>query len=204
MMAIAISCDPVVILADEPTTALDVTVQRRVLDLLDRLVDEEGCALLLITHDLAVVSEMCDRVVTMYGGHIVESGSANDMLNAPRHPYTEALLLTSRAVSVDGVASGLLPSIAGSVPAAGNFPHGCPFRDRCEHAIGACVEMPPMVSAPIVAAPMVGAPMVGAPMVSAPMAGDGVGSTVHAVACWNPVGEKPEMSAREQVSANGD
>jgi oligopeptide/dipeptide ABC transporter ATP-binding protein len=159
MMAIAISCDPDVILADEPTTALDVTVQRRVLDLLDRLVAEEGCALLLITHDLAVVSELCDRVLTMYGGRLVESGSTPDMLGRPRHPYTRALLNTSMAVSVDGAAPGTdLPSIPGSVPSAGSFPAGCPFRVRCDRHLDACVEMPAMTSA-----------------------GD------HSVACWNPV-----------------
>jgi oligopeptide/dipeptide ABC transporter ATP-binding protein len=159
MMAIAISCDPDVILADEPTTALDVTVQRRVLDLLDRLVAEERCALLLITHDLAVVSDMCDRVLTMYGGRLVESGSTTDMLGEPRHPYTRALLATSMAVSVDGPAPGVdLPSIPGSVPGAGSFPAGCPFRVRCDRSLDACVEMPAMTSV-----------------------GD------HSVACWNPV-----------------
>jgi peptide/nickel transport system ATP-binding protein len=159
MMAIAISCDPDVILADEPTTALDVTVQRRVLDLLDRLVAEEGCALLLITHDLAVVSEMCDRVLTMYGGRGVESGTTTAMLEAPRHPYTEALLATSAAVSVDGLAPGAdLPSIPGFVPGAGHFPSGCPFRARCPHETDACGVMPPLA-----------------------------GLDDHEVACWNPV-----------------
>jgi peptide/nickel transport system ATP-binding protein len=159
LMAIAISCDPDVILADEPTTALDVTVQRRVLDLLDRLVAEEGCALLLITHDLAVVSEMCDRVLTMYGGRVVESGTTTAMLEAPRHPYTEALLATSAAVSVDGLAPGAdLPSIPGFVPGAGHFPSGCPFRARCPHETDACGVMPPLA-----------------------------GLDDHEVACWNPV-----------------
>jgi oligopeptide/dipeptide ABC transporter ATP-binding protein len=144
MIASAISCDPDVILADEPTTALDVTVQRRVLDLLDRLVDEEGCALLLIAHDLAVVSEVCDRVVTMYGGRVVESGSVAQIIDEPHHPYTKALLATSKALSVTEAASGAdLPSIPGTVPSAGHFPRGCPFRDRCERSTDACGEMPP-------------------------------------------------------------
>ncbi len=144
MIASALSCDPEVILADEPTTALDVTVQRRVLDLLDRLVDETGCALLLIAHDLAVVSEVCDRVVTMYGGRVVESGSVAQIIDEPRHPYTRALLATSTALSVAETSSGAnLPSIPGSVPSAGHFPQGCPFRDRCDRRVDACVEMPP-------------------------------------------------------------
>ncbi|MGH9067235.1 MAG: ABC transporter ATP-binding protein [Acidimicrobiales bacterium] len=159
MMAMAISCDPEVILADEPTTALDVTVQRRVLELLGRLVDEEGCALLLITHDLAVVSETCDRVVTMYGGRVVESGPAGIMLSRPWHPYTDALLATSHAVSVDGVTVGEeLPAIPGSVPAAGRFPPGCPFRDRCPRAGEECHTMPGTT-----------------------------GEGPHQVACWHPV-----------------
>ncbi|MCU4184952.1 ABC transporter ATP-binding protein [Acidiferrimicrobium sp. IK] len=161
MMAIAISCDPDVILADEPTTALDVTVQRRVLELLDRLVREEGSALLLITHDLAVVSEMCDRVVTMYGGRVVESGSVESMLTAPQHPYTDALLAASSAVSIDGASGEPLPAIAGSVPAAGQFPPGCPYRDRCPRASQQCTTMPPL---------------------------EAVGD--RTVACWHPVGRE--------------
>jgi len=165
MIASAISCDPDVILADEPTTALDVTVQRRVLDLLDRIVTEERCAFLLIAHDLAVVSEVCDRVITMYGGHLVESGLVGDVIDDPWHPYTRALLDTSRALSVDGVAPGTdLPSIAGTVPSAGHFPAGCPFRDRCENRVDACVTMPPMK----------------------------VNGT-HSIACWNPVSSLSEL-----------
>jgi oligopeptide/dipeptide ABC transporter ATP-binding protein len=145
MMASAISCDPELILADEPTTALDVTVQKRVLELLDRLVAEEGCGLLLITHDLAVVSQMCDRVVTMYGGRVVEAGPSARLLAGPSHPYTAALLATSSAVSIDNqTPGGDLPTIAGSVPSAGRFPSGCPYRDRCDHQDGACAQMPPM------------------------------------------------------------
>jgi peptide/nickel transport system ATP-binding protein len=162
MMAIALSCDPDVILADEPTTALDVTVQRRVLELLDRLVSQEGCALLLITHDLAVVSEMCDRVVTMYGGRVVETGSVRSMLTEPRHPYTDALLATSSAVTIDGAGGGQLPAIAGSVPPAGQFPPGCPFRDRCPRSSEKCHTMPPLQPA-----------------------GEGT------VACWHPVDHRP-------------
>lgn len=159
MIAIAVSCDPDVILADEPTTALDVTVQRRVLELLDRLVAEEGCALVMIAHDLAVVSEVCDRVITMYGGRLVESGSVGDVIDDSWHPYTRALLETSMALSIDGGELGEnLPSIPGTVPSAGHFPAGCPFRDRCDRRLDACVTMPPMRV-----------------------------KGTHSVACWNPV-----------------
>ncbi len=143
VMAMAISCCPRVLLADEPTTALDATVQAKVIHLLDRLVDEQGCALVLITHDLAVVSQTCDRVVTMYGGHVVESGPSAAVLDAPRHPYTAGLVATAAAVTLDGpTPTGRLPSIPGSVPADGRFPSGCPFRDRCERAVPRCTEVP--------------------------------------------------------------
>ena len=167
MMAIAISCDPLLVVADEPTTALDVTVQRRVLELLDRLVAEEGCALLLITHDLAVVSEMCDRVVTMYGGRVVEVGPVERMVSSPAHPYTEALLATSLAVSIDAPSDGALPTIAGNVPAAGQFPSGCAFRDRCPRRAPACEETPLLA-----------------------------GDATHKVACWRPITEPVGSPAR--------
>jgi oligopeptide/dipeptide ABC transporter ATP-binding protein len=122
-------------------------------------VAEEGCALLMITHDLAVVSELCDRVLTMYGGRLVEQGPAAEMLSHPRHPYTDALLATSSAISVDSSApGGSLPSIPGSVPSAGHFPAGCPYRDRCTRAIDPCAQFPELV-----------------------VEGD------MALACWNPV-----------------
>ncbi|WP_222432149.1 ABC transporter ATP-binding protein [Leekyejoonella antrihumi] len=145
MLAMATACEPSVILADEPTTALDVTVQSRMLELMRKLVAEQNSALLLITHDLAVVSEMSDRILTMYGGHIVESGSTKSLLDHPRHPYTSALVATSNAVTVDSKApAGALPMIEGSVPATGQFPTGCPFRDRCPRADEKCAVMPPL------------------------------------------------------------
>jgi oligopeptide/dipeptide ABC transporter ATP-binding protein len=159
MIAIAIAGDPDLILADEPTTALDVTVQQKILTLLARIVREEGCALVLIAHDLAVVSTVCDRVVTMYGGRVVETGSVDDILTQPRHPYTAALLATSSAIAVDVESIGMvLPSIPGSVPSAGHFPTGCPFRDRCPEATSTCHESPVMETE-----------------------GD------HRVACWHPI-----------------
>jgi peptide/nickel transport system ATP-binding protein len=145
MLAMAIACDPAVILADEPTTALDVTVQAQMLALMARLVTEENAALLLISHDLAVVSGMCERVMVMYGGHVVESGSTAQVLAAPRHPYTAGLIATSVAVALDSDRTRLeVPYIPGQVPAVGSFPVGCPFRSRCDRATAECAVMPPI------------------------------------------------------------
>ncbi len=144
MLAMALACDPAVLVCDEPTTALDVTVQARMLRLIDRLVDEEGSALLFITHDLAVVSGLCQRVLVMYGGHIVESGPTADVFAAPRHPYTAGLLDASAATTdrrrLDE--RGRLPTIPGTVPAAGHFPSGCVFRTRCPRATEICASEP--------------------------------------------------------------
>ncbi len=143
LIAIALACDPALILADEPTTALDVTVQAQVLSLLQRLVREERSALLLISHDLAVVSSVCDRILVMYGGTVVESAPTREILTAPRHPYTVALLDTSRGISADGeAAAGQLPTIPGAVPAWDQFPFGCVFRGRCPREQDRCREVP--------------------------------------------------------------
>jgi peptide/nickel transport system ATP-binding protein len=148
MLAMAIAADPAVILADEPTTALDVTVQQQVLDLLSRLVAEEGAALVLISHDLAVVSGVCERITVMYGGRVAEAGTSRQVLTAPRHPYTAALIATSAAVSLDSDRSrAVLPAIGGQVPAAGAFPAGCPFRGRCDRATAECESVPPLEQA---------------------------------------------------------
>lgn len=158
-LAIAIACNPKLIVADEPTTALDTTVQRRMLDLMRRLVAEDGMALLLITHDIAVVSEMCDRTMTMYGGRLIESASTDAILRYPRHPYTRALLESSHAVSVDSdMPAGALPTVPGAVPPDGVFPAGCPFRTRCPDGDAQCQVMPALE----------------------PLAD-------HLVACWHPV-----------------
>jgi len=157
MVAMAIACSPALVLADEPTTALDVTVQAQVLELLARLVSEEDAALVLISHDLAVVSGMCDRLLVMYGGRIVESGPTNVVLEQPRHPYTVGLLATSTAMAEGAARGRTLPTIRGSVPGLGQFPAGCVFRSRCERATDRCRTTPPL-------------------------AGEG-----HAFACWHPV-----------------
>jgi oligopeptide/dipeptide ABC transporter ATP-binding protein len=141
MIAIALANGPSVLLADEPTTALDVTVQAQVLELILDGVAERGAALLFITHDLAVVATVCERVMVMYGGRVVESGSVREVFTRPRHPYTQGLLAASDLADLDG--DGRLRTIAGSVPAAGRFPDGCVFRNRCPNAADDCAVLPP-------------------------------------------------------------
>jgi peptide/nickel transport system ATP-binding protein len=141
MIAMAMACSPDVLLADEPTTALDVTVQAQILDLLGELVDAGGASLLLITHDLPVVASVCQRVLVLYGGYIVESGTTDAVFFTPRHPYTRALLDAIPPLDED-VPSRKLPAIPGTVPGLGAFPPGCPFRNRCPRATDVCASMP--------------------------------------------------------------
>jgi peptide/nickel transport system ATP-binding protein len=130
MIAAALSADPELIIADEPTTALDVTVQAQILDLLKRKRDEQGLSILLITHDLGIVSTMADRVAVMYAGRIVEDGATHDIFTDPQHPYTEALLKASLLEAEHGK----LFSIPGSVAQARAMDHGCRFLPRCPKA----------------------------------------------------------------------
>jgi peptide/nickel transport system ATP-binding protein len=143
MIAMATACSPELLIADEPTTALDVTVQAQILQLLVELVESEGASLLLITHDLPVVANVCQQVLVLYGGYIVESGAVDAVFWQPRHPYTRALLDAIPPLD-DELPSRKLPAIAGSVPGIGEFPPGCPFRNRCPRADSACVVMPPL------------------------------------------------------------
>jgi peptide/nickel transport system ATP-binding protein len=160
LIAMATACEPDLLLADEPTTALDVTVQAQILDLLSSLVADLGSTLLLITHDLAVVDMVCDAVLVLYGGRLVEEGSVAGVFGSPRHPYTSALL--DVIPRLDGErTSRHLPAIPGLVPGLGQFPPGCPFRNRCPRADARCVAMPPLVDTDDVR---------------------------HRVACWHPVG----------------
>jgi oligopeptide/dipeptide ABC transporter ATP-binding protein len=146
MIAMALACAPALLVADEPTTALDVTVQAQIVDLLDDLRRETGMAVLLITHDLGVVSQYCDRVAVMYGGRVVETATAADLFAHPRHRYTEALLRTIPAANPPGTT---LPAIAGAVPPPGQRPPGCAFHPRCTAALDRCrAEMPPLTGAP--------------------------------------------------------
>lgn len=131
MIAIALSCEPDLLIADEPTTALDVTIQAQILDLIADLRRRLGMAIMLITHDLGVVAEVCDRVVVMYAGEVVEQGTATDIFNNPRHPYTEGLM---RAIPRLGKSAERLAVIPGAVPAATSWPAGCRFNPRCPYA----------------------------------------------------------------------
>ena len=144
MLAIALAARPKLLIADEPTTALDVTIQAQILDLLAALQRQLGMAVLLVTHDLGVVAERAERVAIMYAGRIVESGAARDVLRAPRHPYTRGLLASIPRV---GAARGeRLTAIPGVVPDLLHLPSGCRFRDRCSEAIADCARIdPPLI-----------------------------------------------------------
>jgi len=142
MIAMALSCGPRILIADEPTTALDVTTQAQILDLLRQLQEREGMTIILITHNLGVVAEMCDEVVVMYLGRVVEQGPVDAIFHAPKHPYTQALL---RSIpSIHATVRTELPSIAGSIPHPYNRPAGCPFHPRCPDVIpGTCNQSEP-------------------------------------------------------------
>jgi oligopeptide/dipeptide ABC transporter ATP-binding protein len=140
MIAIALSCRPSLLIADEPTTALDVTIQAQILDLLVSLQREREMALLLITHDLGVIAEVCDRVVVMYGGQIVETGTTEEILTSPKHPYTQGLLASLPGTGGRDVRLNPIP---GTVPSAVDWPAGCRFRNRCSHAWERCAEFAP-------------------------------------------------------------
>jgi peptide/nickel transport system ATP-binding protein len=141
MIAMALGCEPRLIVADEPTTALDVTVQAQILDLIADLGAQSDMALILVSHDLAVIAQNCERVLVMYGGMTVESGRTLDVLERPAHPYTKALL---RARPRVGAQRGeRLQAIAGSAPSTGAAPNGCPFAGRCPLAIPACSDALP-------------------------------------------------------------
>jgi oligopeptide/dipeptide ABC transporter ATP-binding protein len=140
MIAMAFACNPEVVIADEPTTALDVTVQRQVLDLMLELRRERRTSILLITHDLGVVAETADRVLVMYAGKGVETGTVYEIFDDPRHPYTRALLAS--VPRLDAERSERLPAIPGQPPELLSMPPGCPFQPRCPLAHDRCVEMP--------------------------------------------------------------
>ena len=136
MIAMALACQPRLIIADEPTTALDVTVQAQILDLLKNLTKEMNSALILITHDLGVVARYADRVAVMYGGRIVESASAARLYKYPKHPYTQGLMNSIPTLS--GEPGARLNTIVGQPPDLANLPAGCAFHPRCAHAQDAC------------------------------------------------------------------
>ena len=140
-IAMALSCDPSVLVADEPTTALDVMVQAQILELLDTLCRDFGLALLLVTHDLPVVAQLCDRAAVMYAGEIVEQGSVDALFHDPRHPYTRLLF----AATPDLHGNGALVSIPGSPPRLDRSLEGCPFQPRCDRAFDRCTVQRPLL-----------------------------------------------------------
>lgn len=142
MIAMAISTNPKLLIADEPTTALDVTTQARVMELLSRIVEQRGLAVILITHDLGVASQFCDRLSVMYGGKIVENGSIRDVISNPLHPYTKALINSVCTVDLD-VTKPMI-AIGGQPPVLSNLPTGCTFHPRCPSANKTtCVSVTP-------------------------------------------------------------
>jgi peptide/nickel transport system ATP-binding protein len=159
MIAMALACRPDILIADEPTTALDVTVQAQIFDLLRDLQRDKGTAILLITHDMGAVAEMADRVIVMYAGRVIEQGLSAQVLGQPGHPYTKGLIDCLPELGSSANAARLeLAEIAGVVPSIWELGSGCAFRERCPHALGRCEqEVPPMFA---------------------------VGEDAHGAACW--------------------
>ncbi|WP_233879481.1 ABC transporter ATP-binding protein [Virgibacillus halodenitrificans] len=140
MIAMAMACNPKLLIADEPTTALDVTIQAQILDLMRKLRDERDTAIMLITHDLGVVAEMCDRVVVMYAGKVVEETDVETLFTEPQHPYTKGLI---GSIPKLGENAAKLESIPGNVPTPANMPKGCKFAPRCKSVMDICWEKDP-------------------------------------------------------------
>jgi oligopeptide/dipeptide ABC transporter ATP-binding protein len=144
MIALALSCNPSVLIADEPTTALDVTIQAQILLRMRELRDETGAAIVLVTHDLGVVADIADRIAVMYAGRIVEHGTLDEIFYDPQHPYTWGLL--GSIPRLDRPKPKRLHSIEGTPPSLINLPQGCKFRPRCPHAFEKCREEPELKS----------------------------------------------------------
>jgi peptide/nickel transport system ATP-binding protein len=145
-IAVALACDPKLLIADEPTTALDVTVQKQILDLLSSLQTEQHMAMILITHDLGVVAGRTDWIAVMYAGKVVEEAPTKRLFREMRHPYTEALMLS--IPRVEQRSHTRLSAIPGRPPDAVNLPPGCPFAPRCRYAQPQCLEEPPPLAGP--------------------------------------------------------
>jgi oligopeptide transport system ATP-binding protein len=176
MIAIALACNPKLLIADEPTTALDVTIQAQIMELLQQIQEQTGTSIILITHDLGVVAEMANRIIVMYAGKVVEKGTLNEIFYDPRHPYTWGLL---RSVPrLDSDANAELASIPGTPPDLFAPPKGCAFAARCPYAMEVCLEKDPEHF---------------------------VASDTHSAACWlqHPDAPKVERPIKEGVRANG-
>jgi len=169
MIAMAVACDPKVLVADEPTTALDVTVQAGILQVLRDLRDRLGTSILFITHDLGVIADVADRVVVMYAGRVVEAGPVGDLFARPRHRYTAGLMAASPQPGRHAGADRL-DEIPGLVPVLSEQPDACTFADRCPAADQRCREQRPPLAAPDRA----------------------TGDPAHVAACWHPVPAVPE------------
>ena len=141
MIAMALACEPDLLICDEPTTALDVTIQAQILDLMKALQAQTGMAIIFITHDLGVVAELCDEVVVMYAGRAVERADIFELFDHPRHPYTHGLMAS--IPRLEDVPKSLLKTIKGQVPALHEMPAGCRFSNRCPHATELCVRVIP-------------------------------------------------------------
>ena len=150
MIAMALACEPKLLIADEPTTALDVTIQRQILDLMLDLRDRTNIGILLITHDLGVVAHMCDRVAVMYSGEIVETATADDLFERPQHPYTEGLL---GALPDPRNTTGRFGTIPGRVPRPGSWPPGCRFSQRCTYSVAGRCDVGSLTIRPAESAP---------------------------------------------------
>ena len=137
MIAMALACEPDILIADEPTTALDVTIQAQILELMQKLQKELGMAIIMITHDLGVVAQMCDEVIVMYAGSICEQGTADEIFYNPKHEYTKGLMRSIPTVDNDGEK---LEPIAGTPIDLLNMPQGCPFAPRCDAAMKICLR----------------------------------------------------------------
>jgi peptide/nickel transport system ATP-binding protein len=144
VLALALAANPELIIADEPTTALDVSVQAQIIDLLKRLCRQHGAAVMLITHDMGVIAETADRVAVMYAGRLVEIGPVRDVIKSPHHPYTQGLMGSIPRLDADATR---LVQIPGNMPRLNAIPSGCAFRTRCLHAFARCVlERPPLIA----------------------------------------------------------
>lgn len=144
MIAIGLACDPEILIADEPTTALDVTIQAQILDLIQDIQQKLNMSILMITHDLGVVAEVCDRVVVMYAGQVVEEASVKQVFDSPAHPYTKGLIASTPRIAEK---KEYLNTIEGTVPQIDQLPKGCRFADRCPDSFATCFEaLPPLIS----------------------------------------------------------